>query len=71
MLQAERAMDEFRTQSEASTNAMFSQMRREVRVYICVYVCTYVYVHSVYCMCSAISIYTTCMLVFCVFMVKV
>ena len=37
VLQAERALEEFRAQSEASTSTMLSQMRREVcvRMYTC------------------------------------
>ena len=42
VLQAERALEEFRAQSEASTSTMLSQMRREVRTYIrtyCMFTC--------------------------------
>ena len=41
VLQAERALEEFRAQSEASTSTMLSQMRREV----CTYVLYVLYVH--------------------------
>ena len=39
VLQAERTLEDYRVQSEASTNAMFSQMRREVHKCVCVRVC--------------------------------
>ena len=41
VLQAERALEEFRAQSEASTSTMLSQMRREVRTYV-----LYVHLHK-------------------------